>query len=182
MNMARTKFDNFKPDRGQFGPQTVLGRLREYAKVRHEPPVNPFPPENTLYRIMKERTNAGARGSGAKYEIIYTDDEAEGVAVRPDGGLGALAERSGGRIARKHRCQEIATALHKMPVAYKEIVEAMYHVDQWSKPRTYEKAAMRLGMAKTTYQSVLDRAYGWLEGHLDLPIDRTPICSVSDER
>lgn len=164
-------------DRGIHGPQTVVGRLREYGRVRHEEAPNVYPSQNVLYRVMQDRENAGAKGSGIRYDIIQTEDDPEGTAVAPDGGLGELVDRQGRDISRFARAQEIATALNQMPAQYQQAVAAMYHVEQRERFRSMADAAEKLKMPKSTYQLLIGAAYGWLEGRLDLPVDRYPLCS-----
>lgn len=159
-------------DRGIHGPQTVVGRLREYARVRHEEQPNVYPSQNTLYRVMQERENAGARGGGIQYDIVQTEDDLEGTPVPPDGGLGELVDRLGRNISRFARAQEIATAINQMPKQYRHAVAAIYHVEQRERCRSMADAAGKLGMPKSTFQLLIGAAYGWLEGRLDLPVDR----------
>lgn len=168
-NMAVSQQD---ADRLRLGPMTVMGRLKEYARVRHEDPPNIWPSENTLYRVMRERENAGARGRGIRYDIISTEDDPEGTAVPPDGGLGDLVDHDGAEISRFARCQEIATALNQMPAQYQAAIAAMYHVEQRERCRTMNDAAGYLKMPKTSFQLLIGAAYGWLEGRLHLPVTR----------
>lgn len=168
--LARMSLDDEREKR-LHGPMTVIGRLREYARVRHERPVNPFQ-DSPFAKIAEMKENAGIRSGGIRYDIISTEDDPEGTPCPPDGGLGRLAEYAGDILTRQTRCQEVATAINKMPEPYRLAIFAMYHVEQRDRVRTFTDAANKYGVPKGTYQLILTRAYGWLEGCLCLPIDR----------
>ena len=168
MNMPLHRME---ADRSVHGPQTVVGRLREYARVRHERPVSTFG-DSPFARIAEMKENAGIYGNGIRYDMITTEDDPEVTPCRPDGGLGALADRAGDALTRQIRCQEVATAINQMPTPYREAIFAMYHVEQRERCRSFMDAAAKCGKPKGTYQLILTSAYGWLEGRLCLPVDR----------
>lgn len=161
------------------GPQTVVGRLREYCRVRHEPEVNSFGP-SPFARIAEMKGNAGIRGKGIRYDVITTEEDPEVTLCPPDGGLGELIERKGRLLEHHMRCQEMATAIHQMPWQYREAIHAMYHVAVREKYRTFGEAARKFGKPKGTYQLILTSAYGWLEAKLCMPADRYPLCQATD--
>lgn len=158
-------------DRAKFGPQTVIGRLREYARDRHYVHVNTFGP-SPFARIVEMKENAGIRGDGFAYDMIATEDDPEVTACRPDGGMADICDRMGYAISRETRCREMAEAIRTMPAVYREAIEAMYHVTMRERVRTFSVAAEKVGKPKSTYQLILNSAYGWLEGRLCLPVDR----------
>lgn len=158
-------------DRAKHGPRSVIGRLREYARVRHEMPVNAFG-NSPFAKIAEMQENAGIRTIGIRYDMIATEEDPELTPCPPDGGLGDLAERCDEALTRQVRCQEVATAINQMPKQYRAAIYAVYHVEQREKARTFEDAAKKLSIPKTTFQLLMGSAYGWLEGRLDLPVDR----------
>lgn len=172
MPLARMTLDDDREKR-RLGPLTVIGRLREYARVRHRPQVNAFQ-DSPFAKIAEMQENAGIRGSGIRYDMISTEEDPEVTPCLPDGGLGELAERAGHSLTQQIRCQEVATAINQMPEMYRSAIFAMYHVEHRDRVRTFTDAAAKCGKAKGTYQLILTRAYGWLEGRLCLPIDREP--------
>lgn len=179
MNMATAIKPQSEHDKRLQGPQTIIGRLREYSRVRHDPEVNSFGP-SPFARIQEMQGNAGIRGKGIRYDMITTEDDPEVTPCPPDGGLGDLIDRKGRYLAHQMRAQEMATAIHQMPWQYREAIHAMYHVAAREKCRTFDEAARKFGKPRSTYQLILTSAYGWLEAKLCLPADRYPLCQPTD--
>ena len=136
-----------------YAPRNVEGRLREWNRVRWYAPVNPWPPTSGVHAVLHNPGRA--------------------TNVQSDGGLYALCERGGWRIAREVRVREVQDALNAIPVQLGQFVRYIYEVPQRERSRSERSCAEHFGVSREDCARVLARAYGWLERELNIvcPLD-----------
>ena len=139
-------------------PMSMESRLREYAEWRNDGPLDVPVGESVFGRIARDQENAGIHGDGIKPEII------DGIACKPDGGLGMLVERMGYDIARDRRCREIHELLPYMPVKHREVMDATYIGLAREVPRAERSAATLLGLSRVQYCARKAAVHAWFEG------------------
>lgn len=146
----------------------IESRLLEYAEWLHEPGMQ-FSQPSVMGRIQDEQENAGARGSGMKYEMV--DD----VPCRPDGGIAALVERMDRALSRDKRCRELREALDALKQISADgyaVIDALYGGHWRDMPRSLEGASLMLGVKIGAFRERKTRAIAWLAGRLMLPVDK----------
>ncbi len=155
MNMAvEIEMDQNEYDKKLHGPQTARGRLREWARARHWPEMNCWPPESAMYAVLH---NPG-RATG----------------VQSDGGMSAKMDRFGVSFAMWERTIETARAIAMMPADYRQVVYAMYRVEKRETPRELEEAAAVAKIPVQSFRRAMDNAMCWLQGRLCLEALRGP--------
>lgn len=137
-----------------YAPRTAQGRLYEWARARHWPELNVWPPESAMYRVLH---NPGRVTS-----------------TKSDGGMGERADRLRLAMATWNRVQETSEAIRMMPRYYRDVIEAMYYVEQRERPRTSKQAADKISMGHAMYRQSMDQALAWLQGRLCLYALREP--------
>lgn len=130
------------------GPQTVVGRLREWSRVQHWDPVNCFPPTSTA---------AGWRNPGRA-----TDTD-------PDGGMSERMDKLEVALPPRIRAREVEAALRAMPAECCLVIRAMYQVPRREEERSERSAAELLKIGRVECARRVERAFGWLERDLGLP-------------
>ena len=148
------------------GPQTAKGRLYEWSRTRHYEEPNPWP-ASPFYKIHREQENAGAHGSGIKFDIIEVDGES--IAVPPDGGMGEFCERHERRMHFHLRAREVASAVDMLPPDLRAVVIETYRVSQRERPKSERVVALAMGITRIEVIKRLERAYGWLSRDLGIP-------------
>lgn len=149
------------------GPLNAIGRIREWARVRHWEPPNAFP-ASPFAKIAEMQENAGARSVGIKYDMVQEEGDAEAVACRPDGGMASFYERKDPSLGPHIRCRETAFAIAGLPVDLRIAVLAMYSVPQRERPKSDRAVAELLGLTRLEVIKRLERAYGWVGRDLGL--------------
>jgi len=165
MNMPVRDMD---VDRAIHGPQNAIGRIREWAMVRHWDAPNSFP-RSPFAKIAEMHEFAAARGSGAKYDMISTEEDPEVTPCRPDGGMGAFAERHDPQIRYHLRARETAYAIAGLPADLRQVLLEMYAVPQRERPKSDRVVSEALGLPRLEIIKRLERAYGWIGKELGLP-------------
>lgn len=150
MNMA-VELERAYPEveKRSHGPQTVVGRLREWSRARHYPALNCWPPESPMYAVLRSPGRA--------------------TNTSQDGGLAAMMDRLTGAEAAHIRAVEAGRAIYSMPTDARAVVLAMYDVPKLERPRSVRDAAAMCGLKKTTYEVAMARALGWLSNEMGLP-------------
>ncbi len=130
-------------------------RLREYVDwLRHGSAYVPV--SGSIFgRIQEMQANAGSKSEGFKPDII------DGVPCRPDGGIGALAQRMGRQIAIDTRCREIHDLMPYLPEPYQHTFMAAYTGPE---RRTTRQAATILKISTGAFQKRKAALLGWFEG------------------
>lgn len=164
MNMAA----HIEKDRALYGPQNAIGRIREWARVRHWEAPNAFP-ASPFAKIADEQENAGARGVGIKYDMIPAEGDDPAQACRPDGGMSSFYERKDPALGPHMRCRETAFAIAGLPVEIRQVLLQMYVVEQRERPKAERVVAEALGLTRIEVIKRLERAYGWIGKDLGLP-------------
>lgn len=164
-NMAVISEDRPQPDR-ENGPQTAIGRIREWSRVRHWESPNSFP-ASPFARIAEMHENAGIRGDGIASDMITMDGES--VACRPDGGMADFCERHEKGMPYHIRARETAYAIHALPESLRVVVIEMYGVPSRERPKSDRAVADKMGLPRLEVIRRLERAYGWLGRELGLP-------------
>jgi hypothetical protein len=131
------------------GPQSVVGRLREWSRARHYPSMNCWPPESPMYAVLK---SPGRATNGSQ-----------------DGGMASTMDRMGGAVAAYTRSKEVGAAVAILPSTLRIVVLTMYHVEKMESPRPERIVAEMLKVPKSQVQARLNRAYGWLARELCIP-------------
>lgn len=161
MNMAvEIEIDQSEYDRRLHGPQSVRGRLREWARARHWPEMNCWPPESAMYAVLHNPGRA--------------------TNVSSDGGMAAKADRYGVSFAMWQRTIETGQAIEMMPSEYRQVVYAMYRVEKRERPRELDDAATVAKIPVQTYRRAMDMALAWLQGRMCLQALRNPQDSLVD--
>lgn len=150
------------------GPQNAVGRIREWARVRHWEAPNAFP-ASPFAKIAEMQDFAGARGVGMKYDMVQEADDAVATACKPDGGMADFYERQRRSLSPHVRCRETAFALASLPAELRAVVLAMYVVPQRERPKSDRAVAEALGLTRLEVIKRLERAYGWVGRDLGLP-------------
>lgn len=134
------------------GPESARGRLYEWARARHWPELNVWPPESPMYAVLHNPGRA--------------------TNVQSDGGMADNASRYSAAMAVWVRVVEVGQALDQMPRAFRLAVHAMYRVEKRERPRRIEEAAQIAGMPVPTFRKTMDHALVWLQGRLCLGMTR----------
>lgn len=137
---------------------TIEARLIEYAEWLNDPALNCAVGWSVFGRIQEDQENAGLHGDGFKPEII------DGVPCRPDGGVGALAERLGRDIARDNRCRDIHDLIQYLPAHHREVMAAAFVGERREVPRSVRSAADRLGIKRSEFCERKAALLAWFEG------------------
>lgn len=137
--------------------KTPQERIDEWCEWNHEKHYALAPrSQSVMQRMVEERENAGARGSGFAYTMI--DD----TPCRPDGGVGAMIDRMYGSLKWDERCREVQDAYDAMPIAMRAIVQARY-VGHWrDTPRSHRDAADIIGLDHVTFFDQHKAMLKWL--------------------
>lgn len=130
-------------------PITVVGRVRDYYRVKQLPDVNCWPEESAMYAVLHNPGRA--------------------TNVQSDGGMANFIENCGDALSRRAHALEIHEALRLMPIAYRLVIECTYDVPLRERPRTVRLAAERSGMSTGAYGKVMAAALAWLQGRLCIP-------------
>jgi hypothetical protein len=138
---------------------SVEQRLREWAIWLQDTRLILPTGSSLLGRIQDEQYNAGA-GDECRPELI------DGVACRPDGGLGRLAQRMGAEIDRDRRCRDIHELVQSLPEHYLEALGAGYVVAKGQPPRSERSIAGLLGITQPAWRERRAALKGWFEGAL----------------
>lgn len=129
-------------------PRNIEGRLREWSRARWYAPVNSWPSESGVHAVLHNPGRA--------------------TAVKSDGGLGSLCDRTGHAIALEVRVIEVGRALNAMPAQLAQYVRYVYDVPQRERPKSERACAEKFGVSRDDCRRILARAYGWLERELDI--------------
>lgn len=143
MNMPVSDLERQVDDRA---PITVVGRLREFYRVRAYPVPDIWPSQSAIFSVL----HAPGRATN----------------TQSDGGLSSLIERKDGPLAQWNRCQEVGAALRAMPTEYRVLIDATYDVPALERPRTVRAAAEKARIPTTTYSKRMAMALCWLQGRL----------------
>lgn len=129
-------------------PRNIEGRLREWSRARWYAPVNPWPSESGVHAVLHNPGRA--------------------TAVKSDGGMAALCDRSGRSIALEIRVLAVNEAIAAMPSQLSQFIRYIYDVPQRERPKSERSCAEKFGISRDECGRVLARAYGWLERELDI--------------
>lgn len=129
-------------------PRNIEGRLREWSRARWYPPVNAWPSESGVHAVLHNPGKA--------------------TAVKSDGGMGALCDRSGRSIALEIRVMEVGQAVSAMPAQLAQFIRFVYDVPQRERPKSERACAEHFKVSRDDCRRILARAYGWLERELDI--------------
>ena len=165
MNMAVHKIE---ADRSFHGPQNAIGRIREWARVRHWEAPNAFP-ASPFARIAEMHDFASARGVGAKFDMVMEPGDSEATACKPDGGAASYYERKDPALGYHIRARETAFAIAGLPADLRLVLLEMYVVAQRERPKSDRSVADSLKMTRIEVIKRLERAYGWIGRELGLP-------------
>jgi hypothetical protein len=152
MNMAvDLEGEGHQPDTVQIleddrAPKTVVGRLREFYRVRAYPVPDVWASQSAIFSVL----HAPGRATN----------------TQSDGGLSSLIERKDGPLAQWNRCQEVGAALRAMPTEYRVLIDATYDVPALERPRTVRTASDKCHISTTTYSKRMTAALCWLQGRL----------------
>lgn len=148
------------------GPQSAIGRVREWGRVRHWEKPNSFP-ASPFAKIAEMHENAGIRGDGIRADMIEVDGES--IACRPDGGMTAFCEKFEKGMPFHIRARETAYAIYGLPEDLRVVILEMYRVPQRERPKSDRAVAEALSLTRLEVIKRLERAYGWLARDLGLP-------------
>lgn len=138
MNMhARIEAES-EHDKRLNGPQTVQGRLREWARSRHLPTLNVWPPESAIYAVLH---SPGRATTG-----------------KSDGGLASLCDRQEGALSAVIRARETGEAIALLAPVLRQAIEAVYLVELKERTRTTRAAAEKLDIPTMTLYDRLTKA------------------------
>lgn len=138
----------------EYAPRTAQGRLYEWARARHWPELNVWPPESAMYRVLHSPGRV--------------------TSTKSDGGMADGADRLRLALAMWNRVRETDDAIRMMPRYYRDVIESMYFVEQRERPRTAKQSADRIKMGLPMYRQGMDQALAWLQGRLCLYALREP--------
>lgn len=161
MNAQPKPHNGDEHDKRLNGPQTVQGRLREWARSRHLPSLNVWPPESAIYSVL----HSPGRSTNGK----------------SDGGLGSFCDRDSGALRAVMRARETGEAVKALPLLLRQAIEAVYVVELRERPRTARAAADKAGIPTMTLYDRLTKAERIIARHicLDRPYPYTIASNVT---